>query len=284
LQDFFMNPKTMNHQPKTNISDSGGTGPALVFLHGFCESKAIWQDFVAPLPADYRVILLDLPGFGANNAPQEDYSMESGAAAVQQVLADLQLEKSLVIGHSMGGYVALALAEKYPQLLAGLVLFHSSALADSEEKKDNRNKTIAFIRKQGVDKFMDTFVAPLFYEGNRQAKKEVIALLTQIGKQSSEQAIVGALAGMRDRPDRSQVLQAADFPVMIIAGKQDPAVALEQTLQQCHLPGESHTLFLDQTGHMGMFEKTRETRLALQGFAGRCFASTARQESPDMRG
>jgi pimeloyl-ACP methyl ester carboxylesterase len=280
-----MNPnRTMNQQRKAAVSDSGGTGPALVFLHGFCESKAIWQDFVTPLTADYRVILIDLPGFGGNDAPRDDYSMESGAAAVQQVLADLQLEKSLVIGHSMGGYVALALAEKYPQLLAGLVLFHSSALADTEEKKDNRNKTIAFIHKQGVDKFMDTFVAPLFYEGNREAKKDAIALLTQIGKQSPEPAILGALAGMRDRQDRSQVLKTVDFPVMIIAGKQDPAVALEQTLQQCHLPQESHTLFLDQTGHMGMFEKPRETLLALQGFATRCFAKTRKEGHPDMLG
>ena len=274
----------MKSQPEPNILDSGGTGPALVFLHGFCESKDIWQDFVAPFPLKYRLILIDLPGFGGNTAPQPDYSMERAAALVNQALAHLKVKKSLVIGHSMGGYVALALAEKYPQLLAGLVLFHSSALADSEEKKENRNKTIAFIRKQGVDKFMDTFVAPLFYEGNREAKKEVIALLTHIGKQSPEQAIVGALAGMRDRPDRSQVLRAADFPVMFIAGKQDPAVSLEQTLQQCHLPKESHTVLLDQTGHMGMFEKPRETRLALEGFAARCFARTARQETPDMRG
>jgi pimeloyl-ACP methyl ester carboxylesterase len=261
----------MNDQPVTTITDSGGTGPALVFLHGFCESKAVWQDFVSSLAGNWRVILIDLPGFGDNKAPQADYSMEAGAAWVQQALGKLQLGASLVIGHSMGGYVAMALAEKYPELLAGLVLFHSSAMADSEEKKDGRNKTIALIEKHGVDRFMDTFVPPLFYEGSREAQQEAIALLTRIGRQTPQQVVTGALAGMRDRPDRSQVLAGAAFPVMFIAGKQDPAVTLEQTLQQCHLPQESHTLFLDQTGHQGMFEKPLETRLALQGFAARCF-------------
>jgi pimeloyl-ACP methyl ester carboxylesterase len=266
------------------VSDSGGTGRPLVFLHGFCESKEIWRDYVSPLAADYRVILIDLPGFGSNDAPQENYSMESGAHYVQQVLRGLQADKCLLIGHSMGGYVALALAEQYPQLLAGLALFHSSALPDSEEKKDNRNKTMDFIRKHGVDKFMDTFVAPLFFEGNRDAKKETIALLTQAGKKAPEPAVIGALMGMRDRPDRTQVLKTVDFPVLFIAGKQDPAVALELTLQQCHLPQESHTLFLDQTGHMGMFEKPRVTLAALQAFATRCFTHTRPERHPDMLG
>lgn len=274
----------MKHAIDAAVSDSGGTGPALVFLHGFCESKAIWQDFVTPLTAAYRVIRIDLPGFGDNDAPQQDYSMESGARYVHQVLAALELEKSLVIGHSMGGYVALALAEKHPRLLAGLALFHSSALADPEEKKDTRNKTIAFIQKQGLATFMDSFVAPLFYEGNREAQQQAIARLTRIGKQGSEAAVLGAIAGMRDRPDRSQVLQAVDFPVMFIAGKQDPAVTLEQTLQQCHLPRESHTLFLDQTGHMGMFESPQATGLALHGFADRCFAHLRQQDHPPILG
>lgn len=274
----------MNPQTEAIVSDSGGTGPALVFLHGFCENKAFWQDFVSPLAADHRVILIDLPGFGRNHAPRPDYSMESGARYVQQVLADLQLEKCVVIGHSMGGYVALALAEQSPQLLAGLVLFHSSALPDTEEKKENRNRTMEFIRNHGVDKFMDSFVAPLFYEGNRQAQKHAIDLLTQAGKQTPEAAVLGALAGMRDRPDRTHVLKAADFPVMMIAGKQDPAVTLEQTLQQCHLPSESHTLFLDQTGHMGMFEKPQPTRQGLHAFAARCFAGPSPEGHHDMLG
>ena len=271
-------------QSEAIVSDTGGSGPVLVFLHGFCESKVLWQDFVRPFAAEYRVILLDLPGFGNNDAPRQDYSMESAAAFVQQVLAELQVEKCVVVGHSMGGYVALALAERWPRLLAGLSLFHSSALPDTEEKKDTRNKTIDFINKHGVDKFMDTFVAPLFYEDNRETHQHAIDLLTRIGKQAGQQAVVGAIAGMRDRPDRLAVLRAASFPVQFIAGKQDPAVPLEQTLQQCHLPREAYALFLDHTGHMGMFERPRETLQAVQAFAAHCFAAAPKTAHPDMLG
>jgi len=253
------------------VVDTGGEKPALVFLHGFCESKEVWEYFTPPLLTDYRVILLDLPGFGDNTQLRSDYNMESIAAYVREVLADFNIRKCVLIGHSMGGYAALAFAEKYASMLLGVCLFNSSALPDSEEKKQNRNRTIEFIQKHGVEKFMDTFVAPLFHESNRENNQDAIQLLAQIGKQGSTEGIIGTVAGMRDRPDRTAVLENIPCPVLFIAGKQDPAVTLEQTLQQCYLPKIAHTLFLDQTGHMGMFERPELTCKALAGFAGSLF-------------
>jgi len=254
-----------NHNPA--VSDSGGDGKVLVFLHGFMESKELWEDFVKPLQPQYRLILLDLPGHGANTAPRENYSLESSAEYVRQTLQTLQVNKFLLIGHSMGGYLAMAFAEKYPELLSGVVLFHSSALPDTEEKKENRNKTIEFIQKHGVAKFMDTFVAPLFYEGNREQQAPAIAFLTETGKKVAPEAVVGAVAAMRDRPDRTEILRQVDFQVLFISGKQDQAVTLAQTLQQCPLPQVAHALFLDQTGHVGMFERPTETLAAIRNFA-----------------
>ena len=118
------------------ISDSGGTGNALVFLHGFCESKEIWSDFTKQLLQEYRVVLLDLPGYGENTAPREKYSIDNNADFVREVLQYLNINKCILIGHSMGGYTAMAFAEKYPELLSGVVMFHSSALPDTEEKKE----------------------------------------------------------------------------------------------------------------------------------------------------
>ena len=256
-----------NNIQASTIIDSGGNGKVLVFLHGFCESKEVWLDFVKPLPQQYRVILLDLPGHGNNTAPVEEYSMESGANYVQEVLQMLGIQQCVLIGHSMGGYTAMALAEKYPTLLNGVVLFHSSALPDTDEKKKNRDKTIEFIQNNGVEKFMDTFVAPLFSESNRSQQKKAIEKLTNIGKKVPQPVILGTMAAMRDRPDRTQVLKEADFPFLFISGKQDQAVTLEQTLQQCSLPKVSYTLFLDQTGHVGLFERPVETLAAIRNFA-----------------
>lgn len=256
---------TQDHNPA--LSDTGGNNPVLVFLHGFLESKEIWPNFVQPLQSQFRVILIDLPGHGHNTARRKNYSLEAAATYVRETLQDLNITKCTLVGHSMGGYVAMALAEKYPEILSGIVLFHSSALPDTDEKKEGRNKTIGFIQQHGVAKFMDTFVAPLFYEGNREKQAATIASLTETGKKIAPEAVTGALAGMRDRADRTGVLRQADFPFLFISGKQDQAVTLEQTLAQCHLPKLAYTLFLDQTGHMGMFERPAETLAAIRNFA-----------------
>jgi pimeloyl-ACP methyl ester carboxylesterase len=239
----------------------------LVFLHGFCESKELWNDLISKLPEKFHCVALNLPGYGENLETVEDYSMEAMAEAVHDELKKLHIKKFILVGHSLGGYVSLAFAEKYPKMLQGLCLFHSSALPDSEEKKANRNKTIEFVKKHGVDLFMDSFVAPLFAPENRGKCKKDIEKLIKIGKATPEESIIKTLRAMRDRKKRLKVLKEATFPVLFIAGKVDGAVPLEATLEQCHLPNNSTTVFLGGTAHMGMFERPYETRKSLEKFA-----------------
>ncbi|WP_192823168.1 alpha/beta fold hydrolase [Rufibacter sp. LB8] len=243
-----------------------GTGPTLVFLHGFCESKELWTDFVKPLTHHFRIIALDLPGHGQSALPG-DFSMEAQAQQVQETLQALGVDKFLLVGHSMGGYVSLAFAEQFPEQLLGLCLFHSSALADTAEKKESRDKTISFIEKHGVEKFMETFVGPLFAEGNRESCKTAIEKMQAIGKATPQATITGCLKAMRDRQDRTHVLKDTALPVLFLAGKEDAAVPLEAVLQQCHLPQNSMVYFLGGVGHMGIFEKTAATRLAILKFS-----------------
>ena len=239
----------------------------LVFLHGFCENKTLWNDLISKLPEKFHCVALDLPGYGENLEPVEDYSIEAMAEAVHDELKKLHIRKFILVGHSLGGYVSLAFAEKYPKMLQGLCLFHSSALADSEEKKASRNKTIDFVKKHGVEVFMDSFVAPLFAPENREKCKNAIEKLIKVGKATPEESIVKTLRAMRDRKKRLKVLKEAAYPVLFIAGKEDGAVPLEATLEQCHLPNNSTTVFLGGTAHMGMFERPYETRKSLEKFA-----------------
>ena len=243
----------------------------LVFLHGFCESTKVWEEFVKPLEQKFRIILLDLPGFGENIQNIQSYSMESMADYVKQQLDELGVKKCILIGHSMGGYVSMAFAEKYEKMLSGLCLFHSSALPDTDEKKENRNKTIEFVEKHGVDKFMQSFVEPLFFADNRKKLRHEIDLMIEIGKATPKESITGGLAAMRDRPDRTDVLKKIKCPVLFIFGKEDGAVPLEKALEQCHLPHNSMVNFIAKTGHMGMFERTYETRKAIEKFAETIF-------------
>ena len=252
--------------PHSTYTDAG-SGDTLVFLHGFAESKQLWTDFKKPLQQKFRTIALDLPGFGNNTAEVADYSMETMADYVKQQLDKLGVKKCILIGHSMGGYVSMAFAEKYGSMLNGLCLFHSSALPDTDEKKDNRNKTIEFVEKHGVEKFMQSFVEPLFYADNRKKLRSKIDLMKKIGMATPKESIVGGLAAMRDRKDTTAILKKAIYPVLFIFGKEDGAVPMDKALEQCHLPNNSMVYFLGQTGHMGMFERTYETRKAIEKFA-----------------
>ncbi|WP_276497658.1 alpha/beta fold hydrolase [Pontibacter litorisediminis] len=254
-----------------NTYTDHGSGDTLVFLHGFCESKQVWAEFTQPLQQKFRIIALDLPGFGDNTQGAQRYSMESMADDVKQELEKLGVRKCILIGHSMGGYVSMAFAEKYGHMLSGLCLFHSSALPDTDEKKEQRSKSIDFVERHGVDNFINPFTEPLFYQGNRERLQQEIELMKNIGKATPKESIKGALAAMRDRPDRTGVLRGAKFPVLFIFGKEDGAVPLEKALEQCHLPGNSMVYFLEKTGHMGMFERPYETRKAIEKFAETIF-------------
>lgn len=251
-----------------NTYTDAGSGNAIVFLHGFCESKEIWSSFTVPLQEKFRIIALDLPGFGSNTEqPVEDFSMEAMADYVYKAVHQLEVKKCIVVGHSLGGYVALALAERHPHLLKGLCLFHSTAFADTKEKKENRSKTIDFVKKHGVETFIRSFVPPLFAFGLRKKLARQIEELMEVGIKTPEETVIGATRAMRDRKKRLKVLEEAKYPVLFIAGKDDQAVTLDKTLEQCHLPANSLTCFLADCGHMGMYEKPYETRKAIEKFA-----------------
>ncbi|WP_299755988.1 alpha/beta hydrolase [uncultured Pontibacter sp.] len=254
-----------------NTYTDHGSGDTLVFLHGFCESKQVWAEFTKPLQQKFRIIALDLPGFGENTESISSYSMESMADYVKHKLEELRVHRCILVGHSMGGYVSMAFAAKYGSMLQGLCLFHSSALSDTDEKKESRSKSIDYVERHGVINFINPFVEPLFYKENRDWLKQEIELMKEIGRATPQESVTGALAAMRDRPDRSDALRKARFPVLFIFGKEDGAVPLEKALEQCHLPGNSMVYFLEKTGHMGMFERTYETRKAIEKFAETIF-------------
>ena len=248
------------------------TPPTIVFLHGFAESREVWTDFTRAFPDGYRLLAPNLPGHGTNLALVPDFSMEAQARAVIDYLNQKGCpEPVLLVCHSMGGYVALALAERWPQRVAGLAFINSSALADTDEKRQNREKNIAFVEKHGVGKFMESFVRPLFAPVNRDRLTEARGLLEEIGKATPETTIVGALRGMAARPDRTQVLAKAPFPVLLVAGKHDVAVHFDDAVRQAALPPVGSALFLEGSGHLAYLEQPEPTRRAVLALAAAVF-------------
>lgn len=250
-----------------------GKGSTLVLIHGFCEDQFLWSDYVNQLSLNYQVLCLDLPGFGASEPEfAEAVSMEYYARRVHELL-DATLtreEKVTMIGHSLGGYVTLAFAELYPERLNGIGLFHSMAFADSEEKRQSRDKVAAYIQEKGVAAFTDNFIDPLFYLGNRSRLSDAIQNLKIRAAQSSKEGVVAATIGMKERLDRTEVLKTITVPVLFIIGKNDTSIPLDKSLEQSSMPAQSLVYILDKVGHMGMLEEKEGCLNVLQSFVDLC--------------
>jgi pimeloyl-ACP methyl ester carboxylesterase len=231
-----------------------GEGPAVVLLHGFGEDGGIWKNQFNAFPG-YRLVIPDLPGSGRSEAI-EDMSMEGLAFAVKELAGQvLGEEKFVLIGHSMGGYITLAFAEKYPGLLSGFGLFHSSAFADSPEKKETRRKGIGFIQQHGAFSFLKTATPNLYAPATKEQRPELVEEHIQSTRQFSPEALTSYYEAMMQRPDRTHILRETPLPVLFILGRHDTAVPPEDGLKQCHLPRRSHVHLFENSGHMGMVEE-----------------------------
>jgi len=203
-----------------------GKGPAIVLLHGFLESGEIWKNFSRRLKESFMVITIDLPGHGHSNISGSLTSMDEMAEAVRYVLKSLGVNSCLMAGHSMGGYVTLAFAEKYQRLLKGFVLFHSHAAADSPENRTNRDRVISLVRKDHHS-FIKNFIPNLFAPSNVKKLSREIENQKNLADKTPKEGIIAALEGMKNRPDRQHVLLQSKVPVLFIIGKSDNRIPLE---------------------------------------------------------
>jgi len=243
--------------------------PPLVLLHGFAEDSSIWDRQKEFLQDKYRLIIPDLPGSGSAplaNDKDSNTSMEGLAAAVKARLDAENIEQCIMVGHSMGGYVTLAFAELYPDRLKALGLFHSTAYADTEEKKAARRKGIEFIKNNGAAPFIRQSTPNLFSEHSRQEHPEWVTDLIQRYGSFDPEALVRYYEAMIRRPDRSHILNNFKGPVLFVIGRQDSAVPLTASLQQCHMPSIAHIHILQDAGHMGMIEDSDRAGHILESF------------------
>jgi pimeloyl-ACP methyl ester carboxylesterase len=188
------------------------------------------------------------------------------ADKVHDTLLHLNIDKCAMIGHSLGGYVTLAFAEKYEANLKGIGLFHSSAFPDSPEKRKNRNKTAEFVERNGSEAFSQSFVPSLFYEPNLERFKDTVSWLKTIAANTPSESIIAATKAMRDRKNRIDVLKKIKVPVLFIIGEEDKAVPLDASLEQAAFPAKAVKHILSDTAHMGMFEKKEETLKIVEDF------------------
>ncbi len=253
-----------------NYSEKG-EGNAVVFLHGFLESKEIWDDYSEILSKEYKVICIDLPGFGETKIFREIHSMKFMAEAVKTVLVNLDIKECLMVGHSMGGYVTLEFLKLFPEYLKGIVMFHSHAADDNKKAKVNRDRMIKIVEEDRKG-FITQFISDLFAPENTEKHKKQIKQLIEKSNQTKNEGIIAALKGMKERTDKLDLLSETEIPVKYILGKKDSRIPLERAIKQIVLPVHSEVMILGDVGHMGFIEAREKTLKALKYFLHNCYS------------
>lgn len=251
-----------------------GKGRAVILLHGFLENLTIWDDLASELSQHYRVISIDLPGHGKSENFGYVHSMELMAEAVFTVIKKERLRKVALIGHSMGGYVSLAFAEKYPDFLRGLCLFHSSALSDSAQKQSDRLRAIEALKKY-PKRFIRELIKNLFRKKNVKVLRDEIRKLEDQAISGSIPGYCASILGMRDRDNREIILKFAQYPVLIIAGIDDQVIPVKVADEQSRLPEYGSFTLLENSGHMGFLEEPGNVRRALRTFLHASFRKSS---------
>jgi len=229
-----------------------GSGPAVVLIHGFPEDGGQWERLGRVLAHKYTVFIPDLPGSGQSPLDDAGSSMETIAEAILAMIRRNGLDKVVLAGHSMGGYAAMALVAKYPDIIAGLALIHSTATADSEEKKQLRRKSIELIRKGGLEPFIKQMVPNLFSTHFRSVHPDTVQAQIDKGLKLTGESMVSFYNAMINRPDRTSTLKQAKFPVQWVIGSEDTAVPPSVVFPQLAMADVNFVSFYEDVAHMSM--------------------------------
>jgi pimeloyl-ACP methyl ester carboxylesterase len=253
------------YQGKNLSYQTFGSGPVVVLIHGFGEDGHVWQKQIGFLESSFNLIVPHLPGSGTSDLI-EDMSMEGLAEGVRFILEQEGVKRCSIIGHSMGGYVTLAFAEKYFSLLSGFGLFHSTALPDSEEKKLARKKGIQHIKEKGALSFLETFVPDLYSSSTKTAQPSIVASHLKETRYFTEAALIAYYQSMMDRSDRTHVLEQNKIAVLFVLGRNDTAIPFNDTLGLVSMPDISYIHILENSGHMGMIEEPELSNSIIENF------------------
>lgn len=248
-------------------ADAGKGTQAVVLLHGYLESIEVWEDFAGELGKEYRVIRVDLPGHGFSEwGGREVIGIDYMADTVSAVLKLAGVERCTVVGHSMGGYVALALAANHPEQVEGLVLFHSSPNADTPEKAANRQREIELIEAGKKEMLARVNPGKGFAEASLKRCSEAIEELSEQVMMTEDEAIVAVLKGMSQRLDRNEAMRRFGIPELMIFGRGDNYIPVAAAEAMAAAQPQARTAWLDRSGHMGFVEQPAESLAILKEF------------------
>ncbi|MDP3452070.1 MAG: alpha/beta hydrolase [Bacteroidales bacterium] len=259
--EFF---STVNGLP-VHISDSKKGERVLVLLHGYLETLYIWEEFSSLFSNDFRIISIDLPGHGLSpTAPVN--TMELCAKTLNSVLDKLKIDKALLVGHSMGGYVAIEALKQNPERYSGLVLMHSTPFADLPERSDERKREISLIRQNKLTSLVKLSVPKMFANQNVARMEEKILEIIEICEVHDPEGIAASVEGMMLRVDNTSFLNSCDTPILVICGKHDNYITVEACdKMRVSLP-KADFVVLENSGHCSFLEEPKLSAQAISLF------------------
>lgn len=238
--------------------------PSLVLLHGFGEDARMWDDFI---PGRFSDATLHIP----NYADWSDCS--SIAAYAQKIAAALPLNETFVlIGHSMGGYIALEMAKQFPERIQGVVMLHSTPLADSTEKQAQRDKTASFIQEHGSQTFIRSFVANLFTQSFVESQRVLLEKLAERYVSISHEGLVAATLAMKVRENLVGFVQSTHIPMLFVLGDKDPLISSDSIVEILEGKAQHKYVILSDVAHQGCYEAPEATYLAINQFINQIHA------------
>ena len=240
-----------------------GKGPCIVLLHGYLECGAIWQSFIKSFPGACRFIVPDLPGHGASGTWGKVHGMDELAGAVLAILEAEGIPKVFLAGHSMGGYVTMAFADLYPEKISAYALVHSTPFADTEEKRENRDREISLVLCGKKRQIVLVNIPKAFAMDNLETMASQVELAKEIALASPDDGTIALLNGMKERPDRTRILKDQGLPVLLIGGVKDNYIPVEVFDRLASMAPHARILRLAESGHMGFME---EPHLVQQAF------------------
>jgi len=252
-----------------------GIGKPVILVHGFGEDKEVWRNQIEAIKEYAQVIVVDLLGSGNSVKENPVFSdtditnlcnIDFYVKMLYKLIQELELTNMILLGHSFGGYITLGFAEQYEYLLSGFGLIHSTAYADSEEKKVNRQRGIDLMEKYSGFDFLKTSIPNLFTADFKNKHPEQVGAYIERTKKIETKTLQCYYRAMIARPDRTDVLRKATKPVLIVAGEQDVAVPVNDLLAQASLPPVCLIHVIKDAAHSSMFEAPEKLNFAIKEF------------------
>ena len=254
------------HSYKSISYQKVGSGKCILLLHGFAESSSIWNELISKWKDNYTLLIPDLPGFGNSHNSLKEYSLESLAEEIIEIITLEKISQVELIGHSMGGYLSLAILEKKPEIINSICLLNSTAFDDTEEKFKNRERHIELIRNGKLDLFLSNFHEGLFDFEQKEKHQETIQDLKNNALSWKPEAFINAINAMKYRPERLSVLKEFGGNILLIHGLKDNLITTSSIVEQFKQLKKADLKLLENCGHMAIFEKPDELFFELNHF------------------